>query len=101
MLPTTTNIVLFSPGGLESSSPVAAAHSIPNFQHPSHSLLKANGFQQQQYYKYRHKCLKGTSQRKQMIGPTASQHAMPVFCAWDALQLWNSKLPPVSTAPSF
>ena len=47
-----------SPGTVESSSP--AAHSIPSFQHPSHSLLKANGFQQQQYYKYRHNCLKGT-----------------------------------------
>ena len=46
-----------SPGTVESSSP--AAHSIPSFQHPSHSLLKANGFQQQQYYKYRHNCLKG------------------------------------------
>lgn len=49
--------ILFSPGGLESTSP--AAHSIPSFQHPSHSLLKANGFQQQLYYKYRRNCLKG------------------------------------------
>lgn len=44
-------------GGMESSSPMA--HSFPNFQHPSHSLLKANGFQQQQYYKYRRNCLRG------------------------------------------
>ena len=45
-----------SPG--DSSSP--AAYSIPQFQHPSHSLLKANGFQQQRYDKYRYQCLKGT-----------------------------------------
>ena len=37
-----------------------AGHSIPKFQHPSHMLLKANGFRQQQYYKYRYNCLKGT-----------------------------------------
>ena len=41
----------------ESSSP--AAYSIPMFQHPSHSLLKSNGFQQQRYDKYRLHCLKG------------------------------------------
>ena len=46
-----------SPG--DSSSP--AAYSIPQFKHPSHSLLKANGFQQQRYDKFRHQCLKGTN----------------------------------------
>ena len=35
--------------------------SIPKFQHPSHQLLRANGFEQQQYYKFRHNCLKGKS----------------------------------------
>ena len=40
-----------------STSP--SAHSIPQFQHPSHMLLKANGFQQQQYSKYRQNCLRG------------------------------------------
>ena len=33
--------------------------SFPNFQHPSHMLLKDNGFVQQVYSKYHHKCLKG------------------------------------------
>ena len=33
--------------------------SIPNFQHPSHMLLKDNGFVQLVYSKYHHKCLKG------------------------------------------
>ena len=81
---------MFSPGGFESSSP--AAHSIPSFQHPSHSLLKANGFQQQQYYKYRNNCLKG------MHVPLCPSHypaphnyvsmhcLFPVAC--HVLQLW-------------
>lgn len=48
-----------------STSP--SAHSIPTFQHPSHSLLKANGFKQQQYHKYRHNCLKGTTNNNNKI----------------------------------
>ena len=43
-----------SPG--DNSPP--AAYSIPLFQHPSHSLLKTNGFQQQRYDKYRYHCLR-------------------------------------------
>ena len=47
-----------SPGTSElGTSPVA--HSIPTFQHPSHSLLKSNGFLQQRYDKYRSFCLRG------------------------------------------
>ena len=67
-----------SPGGFESSSP--ASHSIPNFQHHSHSLLKANGFQQQQYYKYRRNCLKGMPVRHLEHGTTATSacHDLPV-----------------------
>ena len=38
---------------------VGSPASLPKFQHPSHQLLKANGFKQQQYYKYRHNCFKG------------------------------------------
>lgn len=33
--------------------------SLPTFQHPSHSLLKENGFTQQVYTRYRARCLKG------------------------------------------
>ena len=36
--------------------------SLPTFQHPSHSLLKENGFTQQVYHKYRARCLKGMLQ---------------------------------------
>ena len=34
--------------------------SIPSVcEHPSHALLKANGFTQQAYHKYHSRCLKG------------------------------------------
>ena len=42
-------------------SPLSAPKSIPSFEHPSHSLLKANGFQQQQYHRFHQHCLKGCS----------------------------------------
>lgn len=32
---------------------------IPQFQHPSHSLLQQNGFTQQVYLKYKQECLDG------------------------------------------
>ena len=34
--------------------------SLPAFHHPSHALLKDNGFTQLQYSKYHSRCLKGT-----------------------------------------
>lgn len=37
----------------------SAPQSIPHFEHPSHRLLKENGFQQQIYSKFHQKCLKG------------------------------------------
>ena len=52
---------LCSPGDLLSigSPSNATPNSIPKFEHPSHSLLKENGFQQQAYFKFKAKCLKG------------------------------------------
>lgn len=35
--------------------------SLPKFQHPSHELLKDNGFTQHVYHKYRRRCLNGTN----------------------------------------
>lgn len=35
--------------------------SLPKFQHPSHELLKENGFTQHVYHKYRRRCLNGES----------------------------------------
>ena len=53
---------LFSPVDLLSvgSPSNATPNSIPKFEHPSHSLLKENGFQQQAYFKFKAKCLKGS-----------------------------------------
>ncbi|KAG8453892.1 hypothetical protein GDO86_000496 [Hymenochirus boettgeri] len=34
-------------------------HSLPKFHHPSHELLKENGFKQQVYHKYRKRCFNG------------------------------------------
>jgi la-related protein 1 len=42
------------------SSSYGTPQSLPTFQHPSHSLLKENGFTQLQYSKYHSRCLKGT-----------------------------------------
>lgn len=42
------------------SSVGSAPSSLPTFQHPSHALLKENGFTQQVYTRYRARCLKGT-----------------------------------------
>ncbi|CAB4022126.1 Hypothetical predicted protein, partial [Paramuricea clavata] len=42
-----------------SSGPFGSAPiSFPHFQHPSHELLKKNGFTQQLYHKFRQKCFK-------------------------------------------
>lgn len=37
--------------------------SLPKFQHPSHELLKENGFTQHVYHKYRRRCLNGRDGR--------------------------------------
>ena len=41
------------------SSVGSAPSSLPSFQHPSHALLKENGFTQHVYTRYRARCLKG------------------------------------------
>ncbi len=40
---------------------------IPQFQHPSHSLLQQNGFTQQVYLKYKQQCLDGKLKKKSRI----------------------------------
>ncbi|XP_057612718.1 la-related protein 1B-like [Chionomys nivalis] len=53
-------------------------HSFPKFQHPSHELLKENGFTQQVYHKYRRRCL---SERKH-LGIGQSQEMNTLFRFW-------------------
>lgn len=60
------------------SSSAEAAHSFPHFQHPSHSLLRENGFVQQKYYKYHAKALR---ERKQ-LGVGVSHEMNTLFRFW-------------------
>ncbi|CAO2613293.1 La-related protein 1B [Lemmus lemmus] len=53
-------------------------HSFPKFQHPSHELLKENGFTQQVYHKYHRRCL---SERKH-LGIGQSQEMNTLFRFW-------------------
>lgn len=52
--------------------------SFPKFEHPSHELLKENGFTQQVYQKYRRRCL---SERKR-LGIGQSQEMNTLFRFW-------------------
>ncbi|KAI8068562.1 hypothetical protein BC940DRAFT_298486 [Gongronella butleri] len=54
------------------------AHSIPHFEHPSHSLLRDKGFVQHKYYKYHARALK---ERKQ-FGIGQSQEMNTVYRFW-------------------
>ncbi|KAI8097489.1 uncharacterized protein BX664DRAFT_276251 [Halteromyces radiatus] len=63
---------------VELGSSMDMAHSIPNFQHPSHSLLREKGFVQHKYYKYHAKALK---ERKQ-LGVGQSQEMNTLFRFW-------------------
>jgi len=51
---------------------------IPQFQHPSHSLLQQNGFTQQVYIKYKQRCL---DERKQ-LGPGQSMEMNTLYRFW-------------------
>ncbi|KAM7376374.1 hypothetical protein PAMP_006115 [Pampus punctatissimus] len=52
--------------------------SLPKFWHPSHELLKDNGFTQQGYHKYRRRCL---NERKR-LGIGQSQEMNTLFRFW-------------------
>ncbi|XP_055605273.1 la-related protein 1-like [Uranotaenia lowii] len=76
--PRTTSV-----GSSTGTSPTASSYgslpqSLPTFQHPSHSLLKENGFTQQVYHKYHSRCLK---ERKRM-GSGHSQEMNTLFRFW-------------------
>jgi len=60
------------------SSSMDLARSFPAFQHPSHELLRENGFIQQKYYKYHAKALK--ERKRQGIGQ--SQEMNTLFRFW-------------------
>ncbi|CAD1469184.1 unnamed protein product [Heterotrigona itama] len=84
--------------GYLASSYGSAPQSLPTFHHPSHALLKENGFTQQVYHKYHSRCLKvyikynsfgytsfnrlhGISERKR-LGIGQSQEMNTLFRFW-------------------
>lgn len=52
--------------------------SLPAFEHPSHAMLKENGFTQQLYHKYRSRCLKD----RKRLGIGQSQEMNTLFRFW-------------------
>ncbi|CAG8452566.1 12482_t:CDS:10, partial [Acaulospora colombiana] len=60
------------------SSSADQARSFPAFQHPSHDLLRENGFIQHKYYKYHAKALK----ERKRLGIGHSQEMNTLFRFW-------------------
>ncbi|KAH7645645.1 la-related protein 1-like protein [Dermatophagoides farinae] len=61
-----------------STSLGSTTQSLPKFEHPSHALLKENGFTQFVYHKYRLRCIK---ERKQ-LGIGQSQEMFTLYRFW-------------------
>lgn len=67
-----------SPAMNELSTSVDMAHSFPHFEHPSHELLRENGFVQHKYYKYHAKALR----ERKRLGVGQSQEMNTLFRFW-------------------
>uniref|UniRef100_A0A3B4Y5F4 La ribonucleoprotein 1B n=1 Tax=Seriola lalandi dorsalis TaxID=1841481 RepID=A0A3B4Y5F4_SERLL len=66
-----------SEGAPLSGSYGCTPQSLPKFWHPSHELLKDNGFTQQGYHKYRRRCL-----NRKRLGIGQSQEMNTLFRFW-------------------
>ncbi|KAF7493987.1 La-related protein 1 [Sarcoptes scabiei] len=60
------------------SSTSLSSASLPKFEHPSHSLLKDNGFTQHSYHKFRQHCLK----ERKHLGIGQSQEMSTLYRFW-------------------
>ncbi|CAK8697371.1 unnamed protein product [Clavelina lepadiformis] len=58
--------------------PIGTPHSLPKFEHPSHSMLKEKGFTQQVYSKYHSRCLR----ERERAGIGQSQEMNTLFRFW-------------------
>ncbi|KAI9496425.1 hypothetical protein BDB00DRAFT_118512 [Zychaea mexicana] len=67
-----------SPAMNELSTSIDMAHSFPHFEHPSHELLRENGFVQHKYYKYHAKALR----ERKRLGVGLSQEMNTLFRFW-------------------
>jgi len=64
--------------GVSPSSSLDESNTFPTFQHPSHELLKENGFTQHKYITFQSKCLK----ERKTLGIGKSQEMNTLFRFW-------------------
>eukprot|EP00803_Ostreobium_quekettii_P007882 evm.model.scf_2996.1 EVM.evm.TU.scf_2996.1 scf_2996:2559-11284(-) len=65
-------------GTSPAASPPSTSVPIPKFDHPSHALLKDNGFRQMKYEKYHQRCLKD----REAKGAGKSEEINTLFWFW-------------------